>query len=140
MVLQQQIDQKHAKRCIIAGGSNLSNEIGASVDLIEASFGALSSVGLFQVEISRFFRTPAFPKDSGPDFVNAAVLCEAELTPGEVLATLHRIEHDFGRTRSARWEARVIDLDLIDYDAVILPEVAVQDEWRKIRFVLRPRS
>ncbi len=135
MVLQQQNVHKIVNQCVIAFGSNLSNEIAASVELVKAAIGALSSVGLFEVELSKFYRTPAFPKDSGPDFVNGAILCETELSAQEVLEGLHKIEHQFGRTRTKRWEARILDLDLIDYAGQVLPDVDVYKEWREMPLV-----
>ena len=39
-----------------------------------------------------------------------------------VLAALHQIEAKFGRTRSVRNEARVLDIDLLDYDGQLLEE------------------
>nr|WP_325251566.1 2-amino-4-hydroxy-6-hydroxymethyldihydropteridine diphosphokinase [Amylibacter sp.] len=132
MALQQQNSRKVLSKCLIALGSNLSNEIGASVDLVEAAIADMSSNGLFVVEISGFFRTPAFPVGAGPDFVNAAVRCETSLSAESVLALLHRVESKLGRTRSERWEARVIDLDLIDYDGVVLPDTATFSQWREL--------
>ena len=100
------------------------------MELVEAALEQLSSFGLSVVEISKFYRTPAFPAGSGPDFVNGAVLCETSLSPKAVIAALHTIEADLGRVRKDRWEARVIDLDLIDYAGVILPDVETHSVWR----------
>lgn len=46
-------------------------------------------------------------------FANAAILVESGETPPELLARLKGIERDFGRRNARRWDARVIDLDLI---------------------------
>lgn len=129
MVLQHQNARKDLTKCLIALGSNLSNEIGASVKIVEAAIDDLSSIGLFPVETSRFFRTPAFPVGAGPDFVNAVVYCETALSASAVLDGLHKVEQRLGRTREKRWEARVIDLDLIDFSGVILPDIATYSQW-----------
>lgn len=50
-----------------------------------------------------------------PDYVNAVMVARTNLAPAAVLAELHRIEADFGRTREIRWGARTLDLDLIQY-------------------------
>lgn len=87
--------------------------------------GALGSL----VAQSRLFQTPAFPAGSGPDFVNGAIVVQTALAAPEVLAQLHRIESDFGRVRESRWGPRVIDLDLIAYDDLVLPDLAGQKAW-----------
>jgi 2-amino-4-hydroxy-6-hydroxymethyldihydropteridine diphosphokinase len=130
--LQQQTDQKVGTMCLIAFGSNLFNQFTESVRVINAAIEELSSLGLVLVRTSGFYRTPAFPKDSGPDFVNGVVLCETSLAAGQVIAALHSVETLLGRTRKQRWEARVIDLDLIDFDGQIIPNRAVQAVWREL--------
>ena len=84
------------------------------------------------LQISRFFRTPAFPAGSGPDFVNAAVLAETELDSARLINVLHEIEAEMGRERQTRWGPRVIDLDLIDFDGEILPNSPEYLRWREL--------
>ncbi|RCW81362.1 2-amino-4-hydroxy-6-hydroxymethyldihydropteridine diphosphokinase [Paracoccus lutimaris] len=82
---------------------------------------------------SRFWRTPAFPKGSGPDYVNAAVALSTGLSPQQLLAEMHRVEASFGRERKGpRWQARVIDLDLLAYGDLVLPDAATHDAWRAL--------
>lgn len=82
-----------------------------------------------RVQASRLYRTPAFPPGSGPDFVNAAAALDWTGSPEDLLAILHGIETDFGRTRSTRWEARKMDLDLIALGDRVLPDAATQQAW-----------
>ncbi len=78
---------------------------------------------------SRLFATPAFPAGAGPDFVNAAMRVEWRGTAEALLDALHGIEEAFGRTRDNRWEARVMDLDLIGFGDAILPSAEVRAKW-----------
>jgi 2-amino-4-hydroxy-6-hydroxymethyldihydropteridine diphosphokinase len=78
---------------------------------------------------SRLWRTPAFPPGAGPDFVNAAAVFDWAGGAGSLLALLHEIEDAHGRRRSARWEARVMDLDLIALGRDILPDPETQGRW-----------
>lgn len=57
-----------------------------------------------------------------PDFINGVIEAETALPPTELLAVLHRVESACGRVRQQRWEARVLDLDLVDYRGQILAE------------------
>ncbi len=130
MVLQHKNSADSQSNCIIAFGSNKSNDFGVSVEIINEALRALSRKGLFKVEISGFYQTPAFPVGAGPDFVNGVLRAQTELSPCELLSVLHEVEAEFGRTRNARWEARTLDLDLIDFDGLVLPDETVHEEWR----------
>ncbi len=79
--------------------------------------------------MSRLYHTPAFPEGSGPQFVNGAVRVEWCGEAAALLALLHEIEEEFGRTRTHRWEARVMDLDLIGLGDVIAPNAKTRAEW-----------
>lgn len=116
---------------IVALGANLP---GPSQDLWESLRSALSILHehpeISISSLSRFWRTPAYPPGSGPDFANAVALVASPLSATELLAALHRIEADFGRDRSTgRWSARVLDLDLIALDGQISPDVATLRHW-----------
>ncbi|MEM7506254.1 MAG: 2-amino-4-hydroxy-6-hydroxymethyldihydropteridine diphosphokinase [Pseudomonadota bacterium] len=84
------------------------------------------------IRCSRWFRSPAFPTGSGPDFVNGAARVEADLTPAEMLAQLHAIEEELGRTRKTRWEPRTCDLDLIASGAAVLPDMDTLSRWMEM--------
>ena len=85
--------------------------------------------GLIVAARSRWFRTPAFPPGSGPDFVNGAVRATGDLRPDEVLDALHAIERALGRSRDRRWEPRACDLDLLAADRTIAPDEATARRW-----------
>ena len=54
------------------------------------------------------------------------------MAPDEMLQALHRIESRLGRTRTNRWEARGIDLDLIACGAEIRPDAETEAQWRAL--------
>ncbi len=81
------------------------------------------------VAVSRFFRTPAYPPGSGPDFVNVAALLRTALAPGPLLAALHAIEARYGRERLTRWGERTLDIDLLAVEDRILPDEATLRHW-----------
>lgn len=66
--------------------------------------------------VSRLYRTaPVGGPPGQPDYLNAALKLQTAMPPADLLAALHDIEAHAGRTREVRWEARVLDLDLILY-------------------------
>ena len=95
----------------------------------------IHSLRLFEAESikvlqqSPWYGSKAFPAGAGPDYVNGVVQISSDLHPDAVLAGLHRIEAEMGRTRAGRWDARVCDLDLLAFDTEVLPELAGFQHW-----------
>ncbi|MEM7605421.1 MAG: 2-amino-4-hydroxy-6-hydroxymethyldihydropteridine diphosphokinase [Myxococcota bacterium] len=98
-------------RFVVGVGSNLS---GPRTQVLRA-YQALESVGRLEA-CSVLYVTPALVPDGktpGPSFINGAVLLAYERDPISLLAHLHAIEAAFGRIRTARWEDRPLDLDIL---------------------------
>jgi 2-amino-4-hydroxy-6-hydroxymethyldihydropteridine diphosphokinase len=110
-------------------GANLPSDAGAPKATIRAALAVLGDANLEVLQVSRLFRSPAFPAGSGPDYVNAAVACHTDLGAGDILPVLHRVERDFGRSRLVRWGARPLDIDLLAVGARICPDRAGYDAW-----------
>ena len=129
---------------LVAIGSNLpSSAHPTPLAVCEAAVRALETEGAGRVVArSRWYRTAPVPVSGQPWFVNGVVVLETGLDPGGLLARLHGIEAAFGRTRTRRNEARVLDLDLVDYDGQVregadgpvLPHPRMQER----AFVLHP--
>lgn len=117
---------------LIALGANLPTEAGGPLETLTAALARFSGAGLAVTARSPWYRTPAHPPASGPDYVNAVVRAEAGLAPARVLAALHRIERSLGRSRDRRWGARTCDLDLLAADDLVLPDAATQAAWRDL--------
>lgn len=114
---------------MIALGGNSPSPIGGPQQSIVASLLCISQEVGEIVSVSRFYRTPAFPAGSGPDFVNAAALVETGLDAAALLEALHAIEARFARERLRRWGARTLDLDLLSLGDEIRPDPATQAAW-----------
>lgn len=106
---------------LIGIGSNLSGGgYKTSVDVCEAALGALTAKGITVLAHSQWFESEPVPVSDQPWFVNGAVTVETALPPQALLDLLHDIEHGFGRVRRVRNEARILDLDLIAYDDLVI--------------------
>jgi len=81
----------------------------------EAALAALEGEGVHIVSRSAFWTSPAWPDPSKPAYVNAVAEVATDLDPHALLRCLLAVEARFGRVREARWGARTLDLDLIDY-------------------------
>lgn len=122
------------QRLLIAVGGNLPLSGEPPERTILQAIQRLETRGLTDLAVSRLYRTPCFPVGAGPDYVNAAVAARVPsgLTPPLILALLHEVEAEMGRTRDTRWGMRTLDLDLIAVDDAVLPDAATQDHWRAL--------
>jgi 2-amino-4-hydroxy-6-hydroxymethyldihydropteridine diphosphokinase len=91
--------------------------------------------------VSSYYRTTPMGGPEQPDYLNAVCIAESELPAAELLALLHGIEKALGRERLVHWGPRTIDLDLIQYGAILsyadelqLPHPRAHER----RFVLEP--
>lgn len=126
---------------LIALGSNLSQAPYTSPrDVLEAALEKFPTRGITVVKASRWYETEPVPKSDQPWFVNGVALVESDLSPEALLGALHDLESEMGRLRRERWEARILDLDLLAYDGVIRGEGVVLPHPRlhERAFVLRP--
>jgi 2-amino-4-hydroxy-6-hydroxymethyldihydropteridine diphosphokinase len=106
---------------LIAIGANLDHpRFGPPLATCEAALAALEEGGVTVLQCSRWYRSAPVPASDQPWFVNGVAELDWPGTAEELLALLHRVEAEFGRVRLKRWEARVLDLDLLAFgDAVI---------------------
>ena len=104
---------------------------------------AIQDIAKLPVKIiaqSSFFETAPVPISDQPWFVNGVLRIQTDMKPVELLNALHQIEHDFGRVRMVRNEARILDLDLIDYDGMVIDDdlILPHPRMHQRAFVLLP--
>ena len=96
----------------------------------------------FQTGIASLFETCAVGGPAGqPDYLNTAVRMETSLAPRDLLEALMAIETLLGRVRHKRWEQRVIDIDLLLFDELVVDDVTLSVPHPRLherRFVLEP--
>ncbi|WP_199260616.1 2-amino-4-hydroxy-6-hydroxymethyldihydropteridine diphosphokinase [Paracoccus binzhouensis] len=130
-----------ANLALVALGANLPSSAGIPAENLRFALKKILQLPqVVPVAISRFWTTPAHPAGSGPDYVNAAAAFLCTMPPDALLAELHAIEAELGRSREgARWQARGLDLDLLACGDLVLPDAAVQDRWRELPPEEQPR-
>jgi len=140
----------HSKQKIyIAIGGNLPARVLPDLrSTLEAGVRALQDAGMLVHARSSWWQSPAWPppaegEAAQPDYLNGMLRIETDLPPADLLGRLHAIEGQFGRVRRGRWDARPLDLDLIDYNGQISaggPDAPVLPHPRATRrlFVLLP--
>ena len=100
-------------------GSNLQDPA-AQLQRTIAALGRLPGTQLLRA--SRLYRTPPWGLLEQPEFVNAVVELSTTLGARDLLEALQALERAAGRAREQRWGPRVLDLDLLLYDALQLDE------------------
>ena len=112
---------------VIALGANLDDP----AQTVQRAARRLHRVrGLRAVRLSPLYRTDPVGGPEQPDYVNAVAVARTRLTAGSLLAALHDIEADYGRTREVRWGARTLDLDLIQWGDPLAGTDRVSDDPR----------
>ncbi len=88
-------------RVYLALGSNLADPL----HQVDAALAALDALPETQrIATSAFYRTPPYGPADQPDYLNAAVALETQLSPESLLDHTQRIELEHGRVRKAeRW-------------------------------------
>ena len=104
-------------RAFIALGSNLQNP----QEQINAALQRIANTPDIQlIKASSLYQTAPVGYDNQPDFINAVAEISTTLAPLALLQTLLNIETMHGRERPFPNAPRVLDLDLLLYDDVIM--------------------
>ena len=116
----------------VALGSNMSSKFGDSLETLRLSLKDLQNLNIKLVAVSNFYETEPFPKGLGSKFINCCAIFETHLSAYDILKHLHVIEMRYGRTRDQRWGARTLDLDLIYFDELTIPDKNTLKKWIKL--------
>ncbi len=104
-------------RVYLGLGSNLD----APIEQLRAARLAISNVdGISEIAFSSFYQSPPMDAKNQPDYINAVMAIETNLSPFELLATTQAIENEQGRIRTERWGARTLDIDILLFGNEIL--------------------
>jgi 2-amino-4-hydroxy-6-hydroxymethyldihydropteridine diphosphokinase len=107
---------------LIALGANMPSSAGSPAAALTAALERLEERGIKILIVSSFYESPAWPDPSEPAFINAVAAIKTALAPIELLGLLHTIESEFGRRRSLPNAPRTLDLDLLDYDGLVMDD------------------
>lgn len=99
-------------------GSNLGDRASS---LQKANALIVQSCGKI-ISYSSLYETAPWGLLEQPAFLNQAIAVETSLEPEELMQALLDIEAAMGRIRDARYGPRIIDLDILLYDQVIMEQ------------------
>src|SRR5262245_30792982 len=128
-------------RALVALGANLGDReqsLATAVEMLRAH-PQVESLGVSAAHATRPVGDPA----GQADFLNRAASFETSLSAEALHAFLAEIEQRLGRQRTRRWEARLIDLDLLLYGQQVVSTATLTVPHPRMafrRFVLEPAA
>lgn len=124
--------------CFIGLGSNL----GESCDQLRLAIADIDHLPDTRLLAqSAFYRSAPVGYLDQPDFVNAVVKIETDLTPQQLLSALLGIERKHGRERTFNNAPRTLDLDVLLYGDLQINEPGLtvpHPHMHRRAFVLQP--
>jgi 2-amino-4-hydroxy-6-hydroxymethyldihydropteridine diphosphokinase/dihydropteroate synthase len=113
---------------VIGLGSNLNQPL----QQLRRACKQLIIAGVSIKAYSNIYQTQPLLPENAPSnwadkaYLNAAVMIETRLSPNELLQVLKKIEREMGRQSAERWAPRVIDLDVLLFNDVVMQEPHLQ--------------
>ena len=115
-MIKQDILENQAKSIYLAVGSNLGNK----KNNIEKAKFELIQKNIIILKTSSYYESLSWPNSNYPKFINIVLRISTNLKPFELLKTCKEIEINLGRKKSAKNSPRECDIDIIDYEKMIL--------------------
>jgi 2-amino-4-hydroxy-6-hydroxymethyldihydropteridine diphosphokinase len=117
-------------------GTNLGDR---RQNLVDALTG-LTYLGTVK-KVSSVYRSAAWGIRDQPDFLNATVELDTTHSPDEILVGILQLEASLGRIRNEKWGSRLIDIDILFFDAEVINSeklIVPHPEIQNRRFTLKP--
>ena len=100
---------------------SLGTNVGNLKENIDTAIKNILATGCISIKVkSKIIKTKPVNFLDQPDFLNMIVLVETTYKPKELLNTLKQIEKTMGRKTNISKGPRIIDIDIIMYDDVVL--------------------
>ncbi len=120
----------------------LGTNLGDRLENLRAAVRAMPPV-VQVTALSSVYETPPWGYTDQPAFLNMALAGETESEPLELIAFLKRLETELGRTKTFRNGPRLIDMDILFYDDLVMEDAALAIPHPRLQeraFVLVPLS
>ena len=112
--------RSYGKSVYLGLGSNLHGLWGGPQDCLERAVAVLEEKNMEIGPVSRLYESPALGSGLQQSFLNRVLAVRTDLSPAGLVRELKSIERAAGRTQGARWGARPLDIDILDYSGRVL--------------------
>ena len=117
-MIKQDTLEKPVKFVYLGIGSNIGNRI----IHIEKAKSLLIASKIQLISTSSYYETPSWPNPKNPKFINIVLKAFCTQNPNELIDLCKKIETKLGRKKTIRNAPRECDIDIIDFDGLILKE------------------
>ena len=108
-------------KAFVALGSNLKGDLDCPASQVIRGFQSIEKLPKTKlIKQSSLYQSAPFGYTDQPDFINAVAEISTQLSPESLLDALLNIEKEAGRERPFANAPRVLDLDLLLYDDLVL--------------------
>ena len=104
----------------LALGSNLSSSFGDRFTNINLAISYLEGYGIQIINKSNFYETYSYPNKENPKFINIVISVKTHLSLVDLMSVLLFIEEKLERKRNKKNDPRTCDIDIIDYNNLVL--------------------
>ena len=104
----------------LALGSNLPSSFGDSFTNINLAISYLEDYKIQIIKKSNFYETYSYPNKKNPKFINKVISVKTYLSPVDLMSVLLIIEEKLERKRNKKNDPRTCDIDIIDYNNLVL--------------------
>ena len=118
-------------------GSNMGTRV-SNIDnakrLLEKYIGTVISA-------SKLYESEPWGNENQNNFANQCIICESSLSILDILKLSQQIENQLGKNKKEHWGPRLIDIDILFYDNLIIESselVVPHPLLHKRNFVLEP--
>ena len=135
-MIKQDISENQVKNVFLAIGSNLGNRL----TNIEKAKSLLLENNINLISASNYYETPSWPDPKKPKFINIVLKATCRYKPKKMINLCKIIEAKLGRRKSPKNSPRICDIDIIDFDGLVLKDKLCLPHTRmhERNFVLLP--
>src|SRR4051812_22549634 len=103
-------------RPILSLGSNMGNRL----HHLETAMQELQKNDCAILKQSSVYETAAWGNENQESFYNQVIEIETKLSAEQLMQSILHIEQSMGRIRKEKWEARIIDIDILFFNDEII--------------------
>ncbi len=109
---------KNKNSIFLSIGTNIGNKL----QNIRQCINLLKINNINIVKNSAIFKTEPIGNIEQDDFYNIVLKCNCDYKPRELLDLVKKIEKQMGRKKTIHWGPRIIDIDILIYNDIIIKQ------------------